>query len=98
MNPKNAAKRMSEKPRDPREASVINAEYTELAKQLGDVVVREEGAKQQRNQILAQIDALGSEMRARVDLDNKAKENKDGTAQTDKNEEIGKRVEEEVKS
>lgn len=98
MSVKNTAKRLSEKPRDPRPTAEINAAYTELAKQLGDVVVREEGAKAQKNQILAQIDALGSEMRQRVDLDNKAKEKNDESAQANKDEAVGQRVEEEVKS
>lgn len=95
MNIKNQAKKLSQKPKDPRPQAEINAAYTALAQQLGDVVVREEGAKQQRNQVLAQIDALGAEMRARVDLDNKEK--KDEPAQANKDETLGKRDEEGVK-
>lgn len=58
--------------KDPRSKEAINAEYTQLATQLGAKTVEAESVKRQTAYLIQKIDELGAEMNARVIIDTNA--------------------------
>jgi len=64
------------KPQPPRSTQEINAQYTELAKILGDKVVKIEGLEREKQEILKAIDNLGAELNERNKLDQAEAEKK----------------------